>query len=220
MARVAAKLLTKLLDGDTTTLLAQLESLVAVCDASEAVRARIKAAHPGVSVVADLQEVLDNPKVDAVMVVVPSSAHFEVAERALLAGKHTYVEKPIAHGLAQAEALVALAEARDLRLMVGHLLLYHPCITWIKDAIDAGATRPASAKLKYSSTGEWRQQLWSRPQARNPARLMDPRQRGGGQQQCSACRSVATTTATQSPTRARRPCDFLQRGRLPGLCAL
>ena len=118
--------------------MAQLESLVAVCDASEAVRTRIKAAHPGVSVVADLQEVLDNPKVDAVMVVVPSSAHFEVAERALLAGKHTYVEKPIAHGLAQAEALVALAEARDLRLMVGHLLLYHPCITWIKDAIDAG----------------------------------------------------------------------------------
>jgi len=118
--------------------MAQLESLVAVCDASPAVRERISGEHPKVNVTDDLQEVLDDPKVDAVMVIVPSSAHFEVAKRALLAGKHTYVEKPIAHAVDRAEELVALAEERDLRLMVGHLLLYHPCITWIKDAIDAG----------------------------------------------------------------------------------
>jgi predicted dehydrogenase len=118
--------------------MAQLERLVAVCDASEAVRARISVAHPSVRVTADIQDVLDDPAVGAVMVVVPSSKHYEVARRALLAGKHTYVEKPIAHDVAKAEDLVALAEAADVQLMVGHLLLYHPCITWMKDAIDAG----------------------------------------------------------------------------------
>ncbi len=118
--------------------MAQLERLVAVCDSSAAVRERISAAYPAVTVTDDLQTILDDPKVGAVMVVVPSSAHYEVAKRSLLAGKHTYVEKPIAHAVANARELVALAEARDLRLMVGHLLLYHPCIGWIKDAIDSG----------------------------------------------------------------------------------
>ena len=118
--------------------MAQLESLVAVCDASEAVRERVSASYPGVTVSENLEAVLDNPKVDAVMVAVPSSAHFEVAKAALLAGKHTYVEKPIAHALDRAEELVALADERELRLMVGHLLLYHPCIAWMKEAIDSG----------------------------------------------------------------------------------
>ena len=118
--------------------MAGLERLVAVCDASEAVRARIAAAHPSVRVTGDLQELLDDPAVDAVMVVVPSSKHHEVARRALMAGKHTYVEKPIAHDVERARELVALAEARDLRLMVGHLLLYHPCVSWLKSAISSG----------------------------------------------------------------------------------
>ena len=118
--------------------MAQLESLVALCDASPKVRDALKATYPTLSVSEDLQEILDNPKVDAVMVVVPSSSHYEVAKRCLLAGKHTYVEKPIAHALEQAEELVALAAERDLRLMVGHLLLYHPCIAWMKETIASG----------------------------------------------------------------------------------
>ncbi|MEC9072913.1 MAG: Gfo/Idh/MocA family oxidoreductase, partial [Myxococcota bacterium] len=52
--------------------------------------------------------------------------------------KHTYVEKPITLDVEEAAELVELARERDLRLMVGHLLLYHPCINWLKESIDSG----------------------------------------------------------------------------------
>lgn len=117
---------------------ALLDRLAAVCDRSEAVRSRMARAWPKARVAAELAEVLDDPAVTAVMVAVPSSLHHEVAKAALLAGKHVYVEKPIALRVEDGEDLVRTADERGLALMVGHLLLYHPCVAWLKATIDRG----------------------------------------------------------------------------------
>ena len=64
--------------------------------------------------------------------------HYALARRALEAGKHVFVEKPPAMRGAEMEELVALAEERDLALMPGHLLLYHPGVQKLKELVDAG----------------------------------------------------------------------------------
>jgi predicted dehydrogenase len=73
-----------------------------------------------------------------VIVTAPTPAHYELAKAALLTGRHVFVEKPIALAVAEAEELVALAEARGRVLMVGHLLMYHPAVARLKQMVDGG----------------------------------------------------------------------------------
>ena len=75
---------------------------------------------------------------EAVVVATPVPTHAELARRALAAGKHVFVEKPMAMGAEDAESLVALAEERGLALMPGHLLLYHPGVLKLKELVDSG----------------------------------------------------------------------------------
>ena len=75
---------------------------------------------------------------DAVVVATPVPTHADLARRALAAGKHVFVEKPMALGADDAEELVALAEERGLVLMPGHLLLYHPGVAKLKELVDSG----------------------------------------------------------------------------------
>lgn len=86
----------------------------------------------------DAKKIIDNPAIDAVCLAVETSAHFELARLALLAGKHVYVEKPFTSTVAEAEELKRLAEERKLIIHVDHIMVYHPCIRRIKDIIDAG----------------------------------------------------------------------------------
>jgi UDP-2-acetamido-3-amino-2,3-dideoxy-glucuronate N-acetyltransferase len=69
---------------------------------------------------------LDDPEIAALAIAAPAAMHHALAQKALQAGKHVFVEKPLALEVAQAEELCALAERLDRRLMVGHLLQYHP----------------------------------------------------------------------------------------------
>jgi predicted dehydrogenase len=73
-----------------------------------------------------------------VIVATPVATHYELARRALEAGKHVFVEKPPALSAAEAEELVSLAEDRGLVLLPGHLLLYHPAVGKLKELIEAG----------------------------------------------------------------------------------
>ena len=82
--------------------------------------------------------VLGDPEVDAVVVSTPPVTHYEVVKKALLSGKHVFVEKPLTLETSHALELVEIAEERKRKLMIGHLLLYHPCITEIKKYIDDG----------------------------------------------------------------------------------
>ena len=81
---------------------------------------------------------LADPELEAVVIATPVPTHYELAKQALEAGKHVLVEKPPAMKGAEMDELVRLADERDLVLMPGHLLLYHPGVRKLKELVDAG----------------------------------------------------------------------------------
>ena len=116
-----------------------LAELVWLCDLDGAKRERFAARHPHARATGDFEEVLADPSLEAVVIATPVPTHYSLAKQALEAGKHVLVEKPPAMHGAEMEELVALAAERDLVLMPGHLLLYHPGVLKLKELIDAGA---------------------------------------------------------------------------------
>ncbi|MBE0476166.1 MAG: Gfo/Idh/MocA family oxidoreductase [Coriobacteriia bacterium] len=112
--------------------------LVCACDVNDGNLERLKAAYPHLDTSCDLGEMLSRFDVDAVVVASSAPSHFGLAKRALEAGKHVFVEKPLTLTSRDAEELVRLADDRRLTLMVGHLMEYHSAIEWIRDRIAAG----------------------------------------------------------------------------------
>lgn len=98
----------------------------------------VKASHPDIQTVAELEPVLCDPAVDAVVIATPARSHFALAARALAAGKHVFVEKPLAMTVAEVDRLDAAARTGGLTLMVGHTFLYNPAVLALKQLIDAG----------------------------------------------------------------------------------
>jgi len=109
-----------------------------LCDESEAARDRLAGAHPSARTTADLQELLDDPELDAVVLATPVPTHSELAVRVAQAGKHCFVEKPLATSAAGAQRAVDAAERAGTTLMVGHLLEYHPAVHRLKELLDGG----------------------------------------------------------------------------------
>ena len=112
--------------------------VVAVADPDEDALAEAARLAPTARTARDARTVIDDASIEAVVVATETPLHVEWAEAALDAGKHVFVEKPLAQTVAQAERLVALAEARDRRLMVGHLLRYHPAFRHVEALAAAG----------------------------------------------------------------------------------
>jgi predicted dehydrogenase len=109
-----------------------------LCDLDDELRSQFTSRYPSARVTASLEEVLADPEVQGVVIATPVPTHFALAKQALEAGKHVLVEKPPAMRAAEIDELVALAADRDLVLMPGHLLLYHPAVRKLKELIDAG----------------------------------------------------------------------------------
>ncbi|HZI91419.1 MAG TPA: Gfo/Idh/MocA family oxidoreductase [Thermoleophilaceae bacterium] len=109
-----------------------------LCDGADAARERAAASFPDTRVTGDLDELLADPELDAVTIATPVPTHAELAERVLAAGKHCFVEKPLAQNSTDAERLVEAADAADRVLMVGHLLEYHPGLEMLGDIAAAG----------------------------------------------------------------------------------
>jgi predicted dehydrogenase len=108
------------------------------CDASEEARERAKPLFPGARFTAELDELLSDPSLDAVALATPVPSHAQLAVRVLEAGKHCFVEKPLAQSVADAERVVEAADASGRVLMVGHLLEYHPGVRKLKELADTG----------------------------------------------------------------------------------
>jgi predicted dehydrogenase len=108
------------------------------CDASEAARARWAPAFPSARFTADLDDLLNDATLDAIALATPVPTHGPLAERVLAAGKHCFVEKPLAYTVEDAERAVAAADKADRILMVGHLLVYHPGVAKLKALVESG----------------------------------------------------------------------------------
>jgi predicted dehydrogenase len=107
-----------------------------LCDASEQARDRILPSFPAVRSTGALEDLLGDETLDAVVLATPVPTHAELAIAAVEAGKHCFVEKPLATRAADAERAVAAADAAGRILMVGHLLEYHPAVARLKELID------------------------------------------------------------------------------------
>lgn len=115
-----------------------LNVLDTVCDIDEENRKKVLEQYPGVKVTADFNEIINNKEITAVAVVTPSHTHYKLVKAVLESGKHVYVEKPISTVAQEARDLSELAHAKNLVLMVGHLLLYHPAVNRLKMLIEDG----------------------------------------------------------------------------------
>jgi len=109
-----------------------------ICDLNPATRAAMAALYPEATVTDDYDAVLSSPSVECVVLAVDAPLHYRFAREALNAGKHVYVEKPLTLDRAEALELVELADSLDRKLMVGHLLEYHPAVNFIRDMITKG----------------------------------------------------------------------------------
>jgi predicted dehydrogenase len=92
---------------------------------------------PDRKVTNDLNEVIDDVDIDVVAVVTPVSTHFDIAKRALLAGKHVFVEKPFTQTKDQASELIEIAEKKNLKIVVDHTFLYTGAVKKIKSLLDS-----------------------------------------------------------------------------------
>ena len=117
---------------------AELGTLTWLCDLDEELRTTFAARYPSVQVTDSFDAMLADPAVQGVVIATPVPTHYALAKRALEAGKHVLVEKPPAMRATEIDELVAIANERDLVLMPGHLLLYHPAVRKVKELIDAG----------------------------------------------------------------------------------
>jgi len=117
----------------------QLGALRAICDTDTHTAKRVaESCRSQIPIFSHLDRVLDDPEITAVAIATPAATHFEIAKAALLAGKHVFVEKPLALSVPEGELLVKLAEQKGQVLMVGHILLYHPAVSALKSLIDSG----------------------------------------------------------------------------------
>jgi predicted dehydrogenase len=113
--------------------------LAAVCDLDRDRAARVAESVGGAPVVTDVDDVLTDPMIDAVVIATPARTHHELVCRALEAGKHVMVEKPLAADRESGAQMVELARDRGLVLMTDHTYCYTPAVLRIRDLITEGA---------------------------------------------------------------------------------
>jgi len=109
-----------------------------LCDGDPAALERVGATIPSARRTADLADLLADDALDAVVLATPVPTHAALAEQVLRAGKHCFVEKPLAQTVADAERAVDAARETGRTLMVGHLLEYHPGVAKLKEIADGG----------------------------------------------------------------------------------
>ncbi len=116
----------------------ELGALHTICDNNLKTLRCFQKTYPDKNFQTSIDVVLQNRDIDAVVIATPAETHYELAKKTLLAGKHAFVEKPLALVVSEAEELQQLALSRNLKLMVGHILLYHPAIIKLKEIINSG----------------------------------------------------------------------------------
>ncbi|MBU6325073.1 MAG: Gfo/Idh/MocA family oxidoreductase [Bacteroidetes bacterium] len=112
--------------------------LLAVSDLDEGRRNRIAAQYPTIQCFADAEALIHHTDLDAVVIATPINSHYDLAKKALLAGKHVLVEKPLATSAVEVRELMNLAAEKGLLLMVDHTFLYTGAVQKIKELVEQG----------------------------------------------------------------------------------
>ena len=111
------------------------DNLKFVCDFNKTASEKVKAISFEIPFTTTIEDILENSGINAVIVATPAETHYDIAKKALLSGKNVLVEKPITLFSSQARELVEIAAKENKKLMVGHVLLYHPTVKKIKQMI-------------------------------------------------------------------------------------
>jgi len=109
-----------------------------VADLSAERRDYVKGLYPAVNVTDDADQIFEDKEVEAIVIATPVATHFDLAAKALKAGKHVLVEKPLATSLAEVEQIGKVASKKNLVAMVGHTFLYNAAVRYVKKMIDSG----------------------------------------------------------------------------------
>src|SRR5262249_35552725 len=108
-----------------------------ICDLDSQRLERFGRRYPGAGQTTDVEDLIGDPELDAIVIATPVFTHFDLASKALRAGKHTFVEKPLASSSAEAAQLLRLAEVEEKTLMCGHTFVYSPPVRAVKALLDA-----------------------------------------------------------------------------------
>jgi len=108
------------------------------CDVDPKRLLHLKQLYPEIKAISDFEELVKDPEIHGICIATPVWSHFELAKKSLEAGKHTFVEKPLASNVSQCKELVELADNRGLILMTGHTFIYSTPVRRIKEIINAG----------------------------------------------------------------------------------
>ena len=122
--------------------------LKTMCDLNKDRLKHLKTLYPEVESSADFDAVVKDPEIDAIVIATAVRFHHKMAKDCLLAGKHTFIEKPMASSSAECEELIQLAAKNGLTLMVGHTFLYSPAVRKVKEVIVKGEI----GELRYISS--------------------------------------------------------------------
>ena len=113
-------------------------SLKYLCDLDETKLNGVQRQFTAERTTAHFDDLTADANLDAIVIATPGPTHYELCKKALLANKDVFVEKPFVMSVEQADEIVALADAQDRILMIGHLLEYHPVVQKLKEMIQAG----------------------------------------------------------------------------------
>lgn len=109
-----------------------------ICDQEPTRLEALKSHYPPIEVTSSAEKVFNSPDVDAVVLSTPTLTHYALAKKALLSGKHVFVEKPLATSSKEAEEILEIANDKNLELMVGHVFLHNPAFQYLRTAIRSG----------------------------------------------------------------------------------
>jgi predicted dehydrogenase len=138
--------------------------IVCCCDSDEERLAALRRAYPQIALTTSYADVLRRPDIQAVVLTTPAGTHHRLALAALEAGKDVFVEKPLATLLDEGEALVKAAERGGRILFVGHLLIYHPGVAYLRGCLDRGdlgdvlylyASRVNLGQVRFEESALW-----------------------------------------------------------------
>ena len=142
----------------------ELGVLHTICETDEKIRESMRKLYPSVQISANFSEVISNPQIKAVVIVVPAPFHYDLTKQALEANRHVLVEKPLTLSVEQSKELRDLARQRNLILVSGHLMLFHPAFVKMKELIRDGAIGQVShVHVKRMGLGIFREEdvIWS-----------------------------------------------------------